>query len=66
MKIVRSNVWITSWDSFDLKEMVDGATHESGHTLDVLITPTLDNLIISLSKRQHIIYVRPLVCTVQN
>ena len=33
-------------DSFDLNQMVDVPTHESGHTLDVLITPTLDNLII--------------------
>ena len=37
-------------DSFDLKQMVDVPTHESGHTLDVLITPTLDNLIISSPK----------------
>ena len=37
-------------DSFDLKQMVDVQTHESGHTLDVLITPTLDNLIISSPK----------------
>ena len=40
-------------DSFDLKQMVDVPTHESGHTLDVLITPTLDNLIISLPKATH-------------
>ena len=33
--------------------MVDVSTHESGHTLGVLITPTLDNLIISLPKAMH-------------
>ena len=42
-------------DSLHLKQMVDVPTHESGHTLDVLITPTLDNLIIS-SPKQHIKY----------
>ena len=35
-------------DSFDLKQMVDVPTHESGHTLDVLIIPMFDNLILSL------------------
>ena len=40
-------------DSFDLKQMVDVPTHESGHTLDVLITPTLDNLIISSLKATY-------------
>ena len=34
-------------DSFDLKQMVDFPTYKSGHTLNVLITPSLDNLIIS-------------------
>ena len=33
--------------------MVDVLTHESGHTLDVLITPTLDNLIISSPKAAY-------------
>ena len=42
-------------DSFDLKQKVDVPTHESGHTLDVLITPTLDNLIISLPKATYTI-----------
>ena len=40
-------------DSFDLKQMVDVPTHESGHTLDVLIIPTLDNLIISSPKATY-------------
>ena len=40
-------------DRFDLKQMVDVPTHESGNTLDVLITPTLDNLIISSSKATY-------------
>ena len=40
-------------DSFDLKQMVDVSTHESGHTLVVLITPTLDNLIISSLKATY-------------
>ena len=40
-------------DSFDLKKIGDVPTHESGHTLDVLITPTLDNLIISSLKATH-------------
>ena len=40
-------------DSFDLKQMVDVPTHESGHTLDILITPTLDNLIISSLISDH-------------
>ena len=40
-------------DSFELKQMVDVPTHESGHTLDVLITPTLDNLIISSPKATY-------------
>ena len=33
----------TILDSFDLKQMVDVPTHESEHTLDVLITPTLES-----------------------
>ena len=33
-------------DSFDIKQMVDVPTYESGHILDILVTPTLDNLII--------------------
>ena len=33
--------------------MVDVPTHESGHTLDVLITPTLDNLIICSLKATY-------------
>ena len=37
-------------DSFDLKQMIDVPTHESRQTLDVLIMPTLDNLIISSPK----------------
>ena len=40
-------------DSFGLKQMIDVPTHESGHTLDVLITPTLDNLIISSPKATY-------------
>ena len=40
-------------DSFDLKQMVDVPTHESGHTLDVLITPTLYNLITSSPKSTY-------------
>ena len=40
-------------DSFDLKQMVDVPTHERGHTLDVLIIPTLDNLIISSPKATY-------------
>ena len=40
-------------DSFDLKQMVDVPTHESGHTLDVLITPIMDNLIISSPKATY-------------
>ena len=37
-------------DSFDLNQMADVSTHEREHTLDVLITPTLDNLIVSSPK----------------
>ena len=40
-------------DSFDLKQMVDVPTRETGHTLDVLITPTLDSLIISSPKATY-------------
>ena len=40
-------------DSFNLKQMAGVPTHESGHALDVLITPTLDNLIISSLKATH-------------
>ena len=40
-------------NSFDLKQMVDIPTHESGHTLDVLITPALENLIISSPKATY-------------
>ena len=43
-------------DNFDLKQMVNVPTHdESGHTLDVLITPTLDKLIISSLKATYTI-----------
>ena len=48
-------------DSFDLKQMVDVPTHKSGHTLDVLITPTLDNLIISSMRSTHKISYRWLI-----
>ena len=41
---------ILDLDSFDLKQMADVPTHESRHTLDVLITPTSDNLITSSPK----------------
>ena len=47
------------FDSFDLKQMIDLPSHESGHTLDVLITPTLDNLIFSSPKATQ--NFRPLV-----
>ena len=40
-------------DSFDLKQMVVVPTHESGHTLDVLITPKLDNFITSSPKATY-------------
>ena len=40
-------------DSFVLKQMVDVPTHESGHTLHVLITLTLENLIISSLKATY-------------
>ena len=40
-------------DSSELKQMVDVPTHESGHNLDVLITPTLDNVIISSPKATY-------------
>ena len=40
-------------DSFDLKQMLDVPTHRSGHTLDVLKTPSLDNLIIPSLKATY-------------
>ena len=52
-------------DSFDLKQMVDVPPHESGHTLDVFITPTLDNLFICSPKATYKISDH-LVCRVQN
>ena len=40
-------------DSFDLKQMLDVLTHECGHSLDVFITPTFYNLIISSPNATH-------------
>ena len=40
-------------DNSYLKQIVDVPTHENEDTLDVLITPTLDKLIISSPKAEY-------------